>query len=142
MQMAKHERGPAIVALFNSFSPTALVFAGFAAVTGVFAAWLHLGSVSALWQTSYGRTLLLKLGVLSLLAGTGAYNWLRVKPTLGNEEAGRWIRRSAAVEIAVGAVVLLITAVLVATPTPMDMRSMAHDDSTMMPTAQRENAVR
>jgi putative copper export protein len=142
MQLGKQERGPAIAALFNSFSPTALLFAGLAAATGVFAAWLHLGSVSALWQTVYGRTLLLKLGVISLLAATGAYNWLRVKPTLGSEEAGQRIRRSATVEIAVGAVVLLITAALVATPTPMDMRSMSGDESATIPAAERENAVR
>ena len=142
MQMAKQERSPAIAALFNSFSPTALLFAGLAAATGVFAAWLHLATVSALWQTVYGRTLLLKLGVLSLLAGTGAYNWLRVKPTLGSEEAAQRIRRSATVEIVVGAVVLLITAALVATPTPMDVRSMAHEASATVPTAERQNTVR
>ena len=127
MQLGEGERGPAIAALFNAFSPTALLFAGIAVATGVFAAWLHLGAVSDLWQTAYGQTLLLKLGVLSVVAGTGAYNWLRVKPTLGNEEAGRRIRRSATVELAVGAAVLLITAVLVATPTAIDMRAMSRD---------------
>ena len=142
MQLAEHDRGPAIAALFNSFSPTALIFAGIAVATGVVAAWLHLGNVPALWQTTYGRTLLLKVGVLSLVAGTGAYNWLRVKPTLGNADAGRRIRRSATVEVMVGAVVVLITAVLVATPTAMDMRAMSHDASAITPSGGSEKVVR
>ena len=142
MQLAKHERGQAIAELFNSFSPTALMFAGLAAVTGAIAAWMHLGSVSTLWQTVYGRTLLLKLGVLSLVAGTGAYNWLRLKPMLGNEEVGQRIRRSATLEISVGAIVLLITAVLVATPTPMDMRATSRDGSAMKLSGESEKPLR
>ncbi|MEJ7810244.1 MAG: copper resistance protein CopC [Gemmatimonadaceae bacterium] len=113
-------RGPAVARLINAFSPTALVFAGLAAATGVFAAWLHLESVLALWQSQYGRTLLLKVGILSLVAATGAYNWLRVRPALGNIEGAHRVRRSATVELAVGLLVLVVTAVLVATPMQMD----------------------
>lgn len=113
-------RGPAVADLVNAFSPTALAFAGITAASGVFAAWLHLTDVSSLWQTPYGRTLLLKLAVLSVVAGTGAYNWLRVKPRLGDVAGAARLRRSASVELAVGALVLVVTAVLVATPTPMD----------------------
>ena len=127
LRLPEGERGPAVADVVNAFSPTALVFAGLAAATGVFAAWLHLDQVSALWQTSYGRTLLLKLAILSVVAGTGAYNWLRVKPALGNVEGARRIRRSASVELAVGVLVLIVTAVLVATPPAMEPEdTMAH----------------
>lgn len=119
LRLAPGERGAAVAALVNAFSPTALFFAGAVAATGVFAAWLHLGAVPELWQSTYGRTLLLKLGVLSVVFGTGAYNWLKVKPALGDEAAAGRLRRSAVVELAVGAVVLAVTAVLVATATPM-----------------------
>ena len=105
-------------ALINAFSPTALVFAGVLVATGVFSAWLHVGEVTALWSTGYGRTLLLKLGVASLVFGTGAYNWLKVRPALGREAAAGRLRRSAAVELVVALVVLAVTAVLVATPLP------------------------
>ncbi|MEX0892591.1 MAG: copper resistance protein CopC [Gemmatimonadota bacterium] len=108
----------ATAALINAFSPTALVFAGVVVATGVFSAWLHLGEVSALWSTGYGRTLLLKLGVASLVFGTGAYNWLKVRPTLGREAAAGRLRRSAVVELVVALAVLAVTAVLVATPLP------------------------
>lgn len=117
-RLPAEQRGAAVADLVNSFSPTALVFAGLAGLTGVFAAWLHLERVSALWTSDYGRTLLIKLAVLAAVAGTGAYNWLRVRPTLGDELGARRIRRSASVEIFVAVVVLAITAVLVATATP------------------------
>jgi len=48
MALDKDDRGQAVARLVNAFSPTALVFAGFTAFTGVFAAWLHLESFSAL----------------------------------------------------------------------------------------------
>lgn len=115
--LTREERGPAVAALVHAFSPTALVFAGALTLTGVFSAWLHLGSVPALWGSGYGRTLLLKLAVLSVVFGTGAYNFLRVKPALGDERGAERLRRSATVEVAVGVLVLAITAVLVATAT-------------------------
>lgn len=120
LRLPDGERGLAVAELVNAFSPTALVFAGIAATTGVFAAWLHVGTVEGLWRSEYGRTLLLKLGVLSIVAFTGAYNWLRVKPTLGDAVGTRRIRRSVAVELAVAILVLAVTAVLVATPTGVD----------------------
>lgn len=114
-------RAAAVAALVNGFSPTALIFAGLTVATGLFAAWLHLGSVSALWESGYGRILLLKLAALTGVFATGAYNWLRVKPTLGQEVATRRLRRSATAEIVVGVIVLAITAVLVASGTPATM---------------------
>ena len=111
-------RGQAVAELVNAFSPTALVFAGLAAMTGVFAAWLHLEHVSALLTSDYGRTLLIKLAILSVVVGTGAYNWKRVRPALGNDGGTRRMQRSAGVELAVAALVLAVTSVLVATSPP------------------------
>ncbi|MDQ3949955.1 MAG: CopD family protein [Gemmatimonadota bacterium] len=117
--------GRAVADLVNAFSPTALAFAGLVAATGVIAASLHLGSVPALWQSGYGRTLLLKLAILSIVVATGAYNWRRVRPALGDGEGARRIRRSASAELAVGVLVLIVTAVLVAMPTPMEPAEMS-----------------
>lgn len=105
-----------VASVVNAYSPTALVFAGLAATTGLLAAVVHLESVAALWRTDYGRMLLLKLGVLSGAVGTGAYNWLRVRPSLGLSPATGRLQRSASFELFVGIMVLLVTAVLVATP--------------------------
>jgi copper transport protein len=113
--------GPFVRDMVNAFSPVALVSAGVAATTGVFAAWLHVGTVPNLWGSRYGLILLLKLGILSIVAFTGFYNWRFVKPRLGSGEAAMHLRRSARVEVAVALLVLLVTAVLVASPTAMDM---------------------
>jgi len=108
-----------IAALVHAFSPMALAFASVVALTGVISAWLQLGSVPALWATQYGRTLLVKIAALSGLIGTGAYNWLRVRPALGTEAATRRLQRSAGLELIVGSLVVCVTAVLVATETPV-----------------------
>lgn len=107
-------------AIVNAFSPAALVFAGVVVTTGAVSAGLHLGSVAALWGSTYGRALLLKLAILSIVAGIGAYNWLRVRPALGEERGVRRLQRSGGMELLVGLAVLGATAVLVATPTPME----------------------
>lgn len=113
-------RGPALAALVNAFSPTALGFAGLVVATGLVSSWIHLGELGALRESVYGRTLLLKLALLSVVFATGAYNWLRVRPALGSASAAGRLRRSATIELAVGVLVLAVTAVLVATPPPME----------------------
>ena len=77
-----------------------------------------------MWKSTYGQTLLLKLALLSMVVFTGAYNWLCVKPTLGTDKSIVRIRRTAGLELTLGAVVIVLTAVLVATPTPTDTRAM------------------
>lgn len=119
--LAETTRGPRIAALINAFSPVALASAALAASTGVFAAWLHVGRIPNLWGTRYGITLLVKLTILGVVALTGFYNWRFVKPRLGTGEATVHLRRSARVEVVVAVLVLLVTAILVATPTSMDM---------------------
>jgi putative copper export protein/methionine-rich copper-binding protein CopC len=113
-------RGATIATLVNRFSRTALIFAALTLVTGTASAWIHLGSVSALWQTGYGRTLLVKLGALAFLIAAGAYNWLIMRPTLdrGDNDGAVRLRRSASLELLIGAVIIAVTAVLIATPTP------------------------
>ena len=110
----------AVQAVVESFSPTALAWAGLLALSGTLTAWLHLGAFSALWASTFGRTLLVKLSLLGCVAGVGAYNWRRVRPRLGSAGGAARLRRSATFELAFAAAVLAVTAVLVATPTPMD----------------------
>jgi putative copper export protein len=113
------QRGGLVSPLVRAFSPFALSCAAVTAATGIFAAWVHLQTLSALWESPYGRVLLLKLGVLSIVAATGAYNWLVVKPRLDDPGTIPKLRISAGVELAVAVVVIAITAVLVATPPPV-----------------------
>ena len=120
MRLEEDDRNAAVANLVNAFSPTALLFAGIAATTGVFAAWLHIGSIRGLYETSYGQRLLLKLAILSVVAATGAYNWLRVRPNLGNPDGTRRLNLTARSELLVAVLVIAVTAVLVATPTSID----------------------
>lgn len=130
MRLPAEQRAGAVADVVNAFSPTALIFAGMAATTGLFAAWLHLTSVSDLWRTDYGSWLFRKLLILSVVMLTGAYNWLKVRPALGNDAGTGRIRRSATVELSVAVVVLLVTAILVATPPPSDAGAMAAESTT------------
>jgi putative copper export protein len=95
-----------------AFSPVALLGGGILAATGVVTAVLYLEAVRDLWQTAYGLTLLLKILLVGGVAGVGAYNWRKVKPTLG--EGPNRLRRSAGLELVLAGVVLAVTAVLVA----------------------------
>jgi putative copper export protein len=79
---------------------------------------VHVGSFDALIGSRYGTLLLIKLSIFALVFGTGAYNFLRVAPMLGDDAGTQRLRRSASFEVAVGAAVLLVTAVLVATARP------------------------
>ena len=107
-----------IAALVRAFSPTALAFSALLGLTGLVTAWNNLGGIAPLWESSYGRTLLLKLGLLSVSVATGAYNWRRVLPTLGQPVASARLRRSSLIELGAAFLVLMVTAVLVATPMP------------------------
>ncbi len=116
LSLQREEQGQAVADLIGAFSPAALAFGALIAFTGLAMAWIHLGDVTMLWMSDYGRVLLVKLGVLLMLGATAAYNWRRVKPRLGVTAGTQTLRRSAAAEMAFATLVLLVTAVLVATP--------------------------
>ena len=48
-----------------------------------------------------------------MVLAAGGYNWLRVKPSLGTEAAAFHLVRSATLELVIGFLVLVVTAVLV-----------------------------
>ena len=103
------------------FSPLALLSAGTLVGTGLFATWLHVGSLGGLFGSTYGRLLLAKVALVGIAAGLGAYNWRRVTPRLWSPEgAVAFTSRTARSEIAMGLLVLLLTAVLVVTSHPME----------------------
>jgi putative copper export protein len=68
--------------------------------------------------TLYGRVLLAKLALVAVVLGAGAFNWKRQTPRMHAAEGVAAMRRSARRELALGALVFLLTAVLVATPLP------------------------
>jgi Putative copper export protein len=107
--------------IVNAFSPVALVAATVLALSGVTTAWLHLKHVPALWETNYGRALVVKLCLVAGVVSLGWWNWKRMKPVLnaeGKDESVTMIQRSATSEVLMGALVLIATAVLVSLPSP------------------------
>jgi putative copper export protein len=106
------ERWPAIASLVNSFSPVALISASIVVVSGVIASWVHLERVSALWRTTYGQVLLLKLFLVAITLTIGAYNFRRVQPQLVNEVGSARLKRAATLELSVGFLILLVTGIL------------------------------
>lgn len=114
---------PLIARLVNAFSPLALALASVVVVTGGIAAWLHLGSFSALFHSAYGTVLLVKLACVALVLCAGAFNWLRMRAALSRHDslgsARGAFRRSAWSELAAGVLVIAATAVLIAVQPPI-----------------------
>ena len=105
--------------LLTAFSPIALTGAAVVLASGVLSGWLRLGSLAALWQTSYGKVLLLKVALAMTIALIGAWNWRAMQPAVAAGESPTRIRRSASLELATAALLLIVTAILIAMPTPV-----------------------
>ncbi|MFN2637504.1 MAG: copper resistance CopC/CopD family protein [Gemmatimonadaceae bacterium] len=105
-------RWSSVESLVEAFSPLALISAALVFASGIFASWIHLERFSALWRTSYGEVLIVKLLLVAITLGIGAYNFKRVQPELSTER-GTWrLRRSAALELGAGLLILLVTGLL------------------------------
>lgn len=102
--------------LIGNFSPMALAAAFVLVATGVAEALWLVGSLGALRDTVYGQRLVIKLALLVVLLGIGGYNWRVVRPSLGGRGASRRLLRTSFAELTVAALILGITATLVALP--------------------------
>lgn len=94
------------------WSVTALV------LTGAFASWLHLPTPQALLTSSWGRILVLKLVLVSLMMGLGAWNWRTLTPRLEEPGGASALVRASWGEAGIGLLVLAVTAVLTGTAPP------------------------
>lgn len=115
---ARTEADGAVLSMVRAFSPLGLAGGAAVGLTGVINALFQVTAVSDLWTTGYGRALLIKLLLLAGVGALGWYNWKRVLPAMATDGNPQRLRRSARAELGLGAVVLLVTAVLVALPTP------------------------
>lgn len=115
---APEGRGTGVATLVSRFSPLALGAAALLGTTGVITAVRHLKYWAALWTTSYGLAFDVKLALVLCVVALGAWNWRRMTPRLGDESAAHALRRSARAELTFGALVLLVTGILVSLPAP------------------------
>jgi copper resistance protein D len=118
---------PAAATAAERFSRIGLAAVAALFVTGSFATWQQVGGVPALVGTTYGRCLLLKLGLFAALLLPAARNllvWRRrlARPGPGTDEAVARIQRNVLVEAVVVAGILVVVGVIVLT-TPAQ-----HDD--------------
>lgn len=121
LPLARHTEGVNMTRVLARFSPIALGGAVTLAATGVFASWLHLETLAALWTSDYGLMLVRKLVLLAGVAAVGAYNWKVVTPRLTASGDLTALRRSTALELTLALALVAVTAFLVATPLPAEM---------------------
>ncbi len=117
-ERTKERRGLIAADMVNGFSPLALTCGMLVVLSGLTTAWTHLTPLSSLWATPYGYALLVKLSIVAVVFALGAWNWRRVRPMLGTEDAAHAVRRSARAELTAATLVLVVTAILVSLPSP------------------------
>jgi len=110
-----------LAAVVRDFSTPAKVGATLLLLSGGLATWTYSGSLAAIPATSWGQLLLVKLACLAGVAVLGWYNWKVVTPALEGAQpiAPFRLRRAVTIELCLGAVMLAITAFLVAAPLPL-----------------------
>jgi putative copper resistance protein D len=113
-------------AITRRFSAVSLLVVGALAATGLTNSYFLVGSLRALVTSAYGRLLVMKLFLFSIMIGFGACNLLRFKPQLApaNEQnakqpdALRKLMRNVIAELCIGTLIVLIVGALGATPPP------------------------
>lgn len=117
--------GAVVVVRFSALAVGAVVVL---VVTGIYRSLAELPSLSSLWTTSYGVTLLVKLLVFVVMLGVGAWNRFVIHPRLeraalgldpGGDAALTRLRISVRAEVLLAVLVMVAVAVLVAIPPPV-----------------------
>ncbi|MEQ8438503.1 MAG: CopD family protein [Ilumatobacter fluminis] len=110
-----------LAAMVVRFSSIATVSLAAVIVAGLVMTWMVLDSPGDLFGTSWGRVLVAKTAVVAVAAGLGGYNHFRLRPALeqrpDDPHLARELRVSLSIESAVFVVVVVLTAILVASAT-------------------------
>jgi len=135
---ASNERLALLGALLRRFSPLALGSVIVLTISGLIAAFRELPAPAALWQSTYGQTLSLKLLLFGAMLACGAYHLLIVRPGVMSGSSARWprrFRRSLWLEGGLGLLVLALAGALtsLAPPTRAELAALAAPEPT--PTA-------
>jgi copper transport protein len=113
-RLEPEERRSTYADLIPRFSTLAIISVTILILSGIYSTWLQVGSITAMQETEYGRTLALKLLLSVPLFILGAINLVVIGPWMRRSaEAGKHFGRTVAAEITLGAAVLGIVAVLV-----------------------------
>jgi putative copper export protein len=101
-----------IAAAAARFGQIAFIVVVFLVIAGTGLLWMLLGNPSELWLSEYGRFVMLKLGLVAALLSLAAFNKWRLTGRLrvNDLRAAQTLRRSIRAEMALGALILLVTA--------------------------------
>lgn len=113
-----HSPAERAAAAVRAFSPIALAAAAAVIATGVINSLFHINAPGDLLTTTYGRTLLAKIAIVSVVLLTGFINWRFLTPRLATAGGMQALRRLAAAELVVAVMVLIATAILTGLPRP------------------------
>jgi copper transport protein len=100
---------------------------GIVALTGLIRSIVDIGTINALLTTQFGLLVLLKIALLVPIAALGALNHFRNVPRAGRDL--RPLRRAGSIELTIGAVVLLVTSILVNVAPPTEVAAAAGGQS-------------
>lgn len=110
------------------FSRMAIVCAILLALTGIYSSWIHVEGLTALWNTSYGLVLLVKIFLFLLMLALGGLNTFFLQPraaklisetSFAEEKSLKILRnfyRALIFEVILGAIVLLLASILAFLP--------------------------
>jgi copper resistance protein D len=103
-----------IAATASRFGAAAIYVVGGLMAAGATLLWMMLGDFAALWGSTYGRYVILKLAVVACLLCLAAVNKLRLTPRLlaGDSRAAGSLRTSIRLESLLGVSILAVTATL------------------------------
>ncbi len=103
---------PRIAAAAARFGAAAVVVVGTLVLAGAALLWLLLGHSMALWTSTYGRWLIVKLALVACILCLAAFNKWRLTPRLlaGDGRAAARLRRTIRFELLLGGAILAVTA--------------------------------
>ena len=117
---ARGERWQLAARAVPRFSALAVVSVAALLLAGVVSGFLEVRSWAGLWQTTYGRLLLVKVALVLPLLGLGAFNNRfsvpRLRAGIASAHERRRFLRATAAELSLVVVIVGVTAVLVAEP--------------------------
>ncbi len=118
--VARERRVAALAVVVPRFSNVALVSVLALIGSGIGQSLLELPTLASLWETSYGRALLWKIGLLTTALVLASVNLARTKPRLeaGESSAALDLRRFVSGEIVLVVGALFAAAVLTSLPPP------------------------
>ncbi len=111
-------------AIVNRFSRLALVSVALLAITGPYQSWIHVGSFEILMNTDYGKMLLLKLLLFSVMLCIGTLNFLSTRGVLARavsrnengQAASKTALRRIGIESVIGLLIFCVTGLLTVLP--------------------------